>query len=472
MAYLNTKTKIADKILIILSIYLICAVNVFASSFSSTFSLNDEALDFANSSEHLYGSNASMDLSSIFWTSRIMESASYSVIDSNSDLSSGVTPPGPGGGGGEPVAGGRPDRPGEKDSAQLITLPAEEKPQLDLHEAPEIIPEIIKPEQPQTTYGTALKEDLDGCSIKFENKFMKTNPYDYDSDNDGVGDCDEQFVYGLNPLNNDKTDDHTGLALFGDYIYTEERPFLVGRADFGTNTYENTKNLQIQLEQMDPVNILGLFFIQSKKDLNFSQYTQLDLQNDKYKARLYLDGLLQNADDYFKVDNTLLYTELKLDIPEDKILYYTDKYIKLTGNTGENYGVVAIWQNDDFIDVSGVLSNNEGQFIIYTPKELGEGEYTVTLYGLLQDGNKIIQTNYQEIDFKIEQEKAVIINKIYADIAPLDYAAADIINDYNNNLMDLHPSNTNKASSPIFGFIAFLTFTLTGFYFLWKQKNI
>ena len=208
-------------------LFYIQAQITLASSFSSTFSLNDEALDFANSSENLSGTNASMDLSSIFWTSRIMESASYQVIDSNSSLSSGVTPPSPGGGGG---SGHIPLAEGEKDKAKLSTIKIEEKPELDLHEALEEEPadeeEPVAPEQPEVkTYA----DDRDGCSPRFENKFMKTNPYDYDSDNDEIGDCDEQMVYGL--------DDRTGLALFGDYIYTEDRPFLVGRADFGKNTY-------------------------------------------------------------------------------------------------------------------------------------------------------------------------------------------------------------------------------------------
>jgi hypothetical protein len=458
------KNKILTS-LFCLGIFLIQSGIASASSFSSNYSVNDEALDFAASSEQLKGTNATMDLSSISWMGRIAESSSFKVIDSNSTFLQEGTPPVPGGASGGGVV--IPPQPlGENDNAQLQTLPVEQKPNLKLNESPQEISTEVKPEEPgeplvqPEPVKTTLAEDSDGCSIGFENKFMKTNPYDYDSDNDGIGDCDEQFVYGLK-------DDYTGLALFNDYIYSQSKPFFVGRADFG----ENTNNLQIQLDQMDPLNTLGLFFLKTKKDLNFAEYAEIDLENGRYQARLYSDGLMQNSADYFKVDNNLLYTKLKLDIPEDNKLSFKDKYIKLTGTSGENYGVVAIWQSDDFVDVSAVLADKKGNFKIYSPGSFEDGEYTVTLYGLIQEGDKIIQTNYQEMNFKVEEDKAAVINMVYADIAQVDYAAADIMNGLNTP-SELHSVSNNKTSFPIMGLIAFVSFTLIGFYFLWKQKNI
>ncbi|MBN1494163.1 hypothetical protein JW911_00285 [Candidatus Peregrinibacteria bacterium] len=466
------KLKQITKLLILLitSVFLLNIPQVFASSFSSNFTLNDEALNFANSSEHLSGNGASMDLSSIFWTSRIMESASYSVIDSNSALSSGATPPGPGGGGGS-VAGGRLVREGEKDSAKLKNLPDIKKPELELHEAPEDIPEVTAPEQ-QKPLSKILYEDLDGCSLKFENKFMGTNPYDYDSDNDGIGDCDEKLVYGLDPLKYDPTDDYKGIALFNDYYYTEHKPFFVGRADFGKNHNKSINNTQIQIEKMDPLTMIGLFFIEPKKDLNFVKYSEVYLENGEYKSKIIWEGFEQKNADYFKIDDNYEYTELKVDIPENNILYFENSYIKLTGNSGSEYGIVAIWQNENFIDVSAVVTKKNGEFTIYSPRKFEEGNYTVTLYGLIQEKNKIIQTNYREFDFKVENKSAVISEKVYWDTAPLNFAAVDFLNSYSST--ENSHSNSNKAAfetNYLLGFTAFISFMLIGFYFLCKQKK-
>lgn len=405
-----------------LAIVLGVSVNInvgLASSYSSNYILNDESLNFGSSAGLLESSSYSSDLNDLYWTERNLSSSSYKIVDSNSKIvdASPSPPPSPlppseGAGGRAPPLGND-----EYDKAILTSERIPEVPEKKLHLAPESeaikIPKdpILKPAPMfEVEY---LIEDNDGCSPAFENKFLGTNPYLNDTDKDGIWDCREALIYGLDPNNFDDTHGNVGVAQIIKMVYTQENPFFVGRIDFGSD-YMKSNELQTQAQidifRKEFSEKIGSVAINYNEDLNFAIFSDVKLEDGVYELNFILDCLKQSVSNMIEIDSKKEYVELTVEISEEKILKTDgDNHILLKGKTGVDYGIVAIWQTEEFIDVTAVVSDSEGSFIINSPKVYDDGEYEVTLYALrMVDQYEIIQTNYKNIKFIVENENIFI----------------------------------------------------------------
>ncbi|MBA4336179.1 hypothetical protein C0416_00200 [bacterium] len=446
---------------------------VYASSYSSSFSLNDEALDFAHNTGSLESASYSMDLSGIFWTDRPSESASFKIIDANSDLVA-VTPPippTPGGSGGS-VAGGRPDSDsGETDSALIGALPQEESlPDLNLHGVPEDeAPEPLKPVKPvipnytEVTKIETAYDDFDGCSAQFEVKYMDTNPYINDTDSDSVEDCDEDWVYGTNPIMKNDNFIHTGIAKSDEFVYTQMKPLFVGRSDFGINEIYLEDFVQLELKLIDPFTEIGMFFLELKDDLNFIGESEIELINGTYYSTLYVKGEKQEKADEVFVDLDKDYELLKVDTPDRGTLKSNGRYVYLEGETGSNYGVVAMWVNEDYVDVSAVLAEENGDYIIASPVELEDGLYSIYIYSVYKDNDKFIQTNHHVISIKMENGVPYILGKVLENKVP----EWNVESNYTQ-----HASAEKTDSMNLLPYIVFFTIIFISYLLLiWKKEN-
>jgi len=432
-----------------------------ASSYSSTFSVNDEALDFAHNTDYLESSSYTMDLSG----DRPSESASFTVIDSNSDLVA-VTPPTPGGGGGGGgvVAGGRPDT-GETDSAVIGALSKDESlPDLNLHDAPE--EQTTKPEEQSfvpgyqgvTTIGTLQNDDLDGCSAQFEVKYMDTNPYINDTDGDSVEDCDEDWVYGTNPIMNNDNFIHTGIAKVNEFVYTQKKPLFVGRSDFGINEIYLEDFVQLELNLINPLTEIGMSFLELKDDLNFIGESEFELINGSYYSTLYTNGEKQEKSDDVFIDLDKDYELLKVDTPDGGILKSDKGYVYLEGETGSDYGVVAMWVNQDYIDVSAVMANEKGDYSIASPSDLKNDFYSIYVYSVYKDNNKFVQTNHHVVSIKMENGVPYILGKVLENKVP-----------EMNSVQ--HASAETTDPMYLLPYIVFFTIIFLSYFLVWRRGN-
>ena len=456
----------------------------YASSYSSTFSVDDEALDFAHNTDYLESSSYTMDLSGVFWTDRPSESASFKVIDANSDLVAvsppiPPIPPIPGGGGS--VAGGRPDSDfGETDSAIIGVLPEDEvMPDLDLHGVPEDEPykptkPTVEPVVPNSGEGLEVGtsyDDFDGCSAQFEVKYMDTNPYINDTDGDGVEDCDEDWVYGTNPIIKNDNFIHTGISKAKEFVYTQMKPLFVGRSDFGINEIYLEDVVQLELKLMDSFTEIGMFFVELKDDLNFIGESELELFNGAYYSTLYINGEKQEKADEIFVDPDKDYELLKVDTPDGGTLKSNDKYVYLEGEAGPNYGVVTMWVNEDYIDVSAVVANENGDYSIASPDELEDGLYSIYVYSVYKDNDKFIQTNYHVIPIKMENGVPYILGNVLENKVPEWNVESDSINEKEIGSVQ-HASAEKADPMNLFPYIVFFTIIFISYFLLiWKREN-
>ncbi len=486
----KTKTK-KQVYFILVTVFLLTNVFVrtaYASSFSSNYSLNDESLSFSNNADTLESSSYSMDMSNLYWTDRTAESNSYSVVDSNSaiDIESGGTSSTPTGGGGS-VAGGRPERPdsGESDTAMLIAIeediedeavedlnlhPSSDKPFYDAFEdlyrkatedaevPPKLVAKLLSPQ------GDIRGEDADACSFSFENKFLGSNPYMSDTDKDGIEDCEEALIYGLNPLIHNEIEDYLGISNIEGLIYTEKAPLFVGHA----------KNpiFQIEITKTDPFVSFGLFFLAVKEDDNFVKISEVEFEDGTYEVRLLYDDNFQTEAEIITIDSSLEYEPLEVSLPKDGQLNSENNIIQINGNTGAYYGVVAVWENESFVDVSAVVSNRDGNFEIYSPQSLEDGEYKVTLYALSKQDGLLVQTNYQEIIFKLEEGESYVLTETQKQNelkiqSKLKYLKADL---GSIQQMQLGKSTENTNYMYLVSFSIFLLFSLATFFTLCRKK--
>lgn len=488
----KTKKQIYVVFVTILIAANVCVQTSFASSFSISYSLNDESLSFSNSSDTLQSSSYSMDMSNVYWTDRTAQVASYSVADSNSglDINSGPTPPSASSGNSGQVAGGR-EKPeqGELDSADLVALedstqvetpgdlelhPSSETPYKDLFEElykkatgedfgnygesqePRIVAKVDYP--PLNVRG----EDVDGCNFEFEGRFLGSNPYLPDTDKDGIEDCDEALIYGLNPLENEELTDYLGISNLEGLIYTQKKPLFVGHAKHPVSQIEFTKT--------DPFVSFGLFFLEVQKDDNFAEFSPVILEDGEYEAELLYDDKKQNDPEYFRVDSSLEYEPLTVSFPDNFEPDAKNNIVTINGKTGPSYGVVAIWENEDFVDVSAVIADRDGGFIINAPQSYENGKYKVTLYALYKKGDSLIQTNYDEMSFSLEDEKVYIsrdaIKKTDLKIqSTLKYLNADV-----GSLEKTQLKNNSSNYMTLLSFSVFLVFSLAIFLVLWRKK--
>lgn len=455
---------------------LLCASGcVYASSYSSNFSLNDETLDFAHNGGYLESSSYNMDLSGIFWTDRPSESASFTVIDANSDLVGSVPPPPPPPppGGGGPIAGGRPDyEEGETDVALIGMLPEEEeRPDLDLHGVAEEEEQQLRPSVPVVIFEPVLDDqkiadhdDFDGCSAQFELKYMNTNPYIYDTDKDTVGDCDEDWVYGTNPIVFDENFVRVGVAKSDKFVYTQKKPLFVGRADFGIEDAYLHNSVQLGIELFDPRTEIGMFFLELKKDLNFIGFSQMDLMSGLYETVLYRNGSKQENPDMINIDTELEYESLEVYMPDRGIFDNENGVVYLRGRSGSEYGVVAFWVRDEYVDVSAVVADMNGEYYIASPKQLEDGEYSVYLYSIYKNGNEFVQTNYQTLGIRMEEEIPYVYEKIEIST---DRAVEQVFDDPDL----LHESDERDYQINVVSYLVLLTIVITSCFFLWQRKN-
>lgn len=462
-----------------------------ASSYSTNYSLNDESLNFGYSAGQMESTTYSSDLSDIYWTERNLRSSSFTIVDSNSKVVKGqppLPPPPPpppdddGGSGGE-----RPFKPGEEiefdEPAIVPTEPVEEQEE-DLRPAPEepepepAVPEKpgkdepALPVEPEKAYPY---EDNDGCSLKFENKFMNTNPYKNDTDNDEIEDCDEALVYGLDPNIFNNTDNTVGIADYIKFIYSTDNPFFTGRMDFGLE-FEPDSDLSGNMEiikKEEPRTEIGLFKIDIADDLNFSNLSTPQLEDGIYEVRINFEENKQEVADLVEIDSGKNYEKLDLSEPENGLLNKLDGLIKINGKTGPGYGVVGIWKkNKEFIDVSAVVADNEGIFNLPAPRALADGEYSLAIFGLYKNLNDIIQTNYENLDFYVNDGTAYLKEEIIDS----DYHKASLI----IPLKQKKPETDSAKIVPIkedplfiylLSFAIFLIFSSITFYAICRKRK-
>jgi hypothetical protein len=458
---------------------LIGSSSVYASSFSSNYSVNDESLDFANNAASLESSSFTMDLSGIFWTDRPSESASFVVIDANSDLDPLVPPPPPPppGGGGGPIAGGRPDRdPGETDVAIIGMLPEEQKPDLDLHESAEeidekpFVPYIPAPATKPVQVGLVY-DDFDGCSAQFEMKYMQSNPYLNDTDRDGVEDCDEDWVYDTNPIVENDHFIHAGIAQAEEFVYTQLNPLFVGRADFGLEDSYTEKHVQLGIELVDPITEIGMFFLELKEDMNCIGLSEIGLESGDYKAVLYRDGQKQENPNDVYINLEQEYEDLLVSVPEGGMLNHDDRFVAVGGSTGANYGVVALWSRDEYIDVSAVVADYKGDYYLASPKQLEDGDYTIYLYGLFEEDERLIQTNYQVLDVKMEEGVPYIVERVEEKEMPKWKTAFNQAKAQIDEQKIMHASANEADPMYLLSYGIFLMIVIISYFVVWSKEN-
>lgn len=477
--------KLSLKINLIFCLWILVASNsVYASSYSSNFSVNDESLDFAHNSDYLESSSYTMDLSGVFWTDRSSQSDSFTVIDSNSDLVA-VTPPPPPpppGGGGGSVAGGRPDyEDGETDVAIIDSLPEEQQPpDLDLHESAEeeqpeekpFVPIISEPLATPVQVGLTY-DDFDGCSAQFEMKYMDTNPYRKDTDGDGVEDCDEDWVYDTNPIVKNDTFVHAGIARAEDFIYTQAKPLFVGRADFAIKDSYMEDRAQLAIELVDPSTEMGMFFLDLKDDLNCIGVSDMELESDKYLAVLYRDGEKQKDPNSVTIDLEKNYDPLIVSIPEGGMLNHDNGTVYLGGSTGEGYGVVALWTRDEYIDVSATVADYKGDYYLPSPKQLEDGDYYIYVYGIYKENEMLVQTNYHILQVKMKNGVPYIVEKMEEKSVPAWKSAVDFAkNQINEKKVESMHESAEKAD-PIYllSYGIFFIIVLLSYFIVWRREN-
>ncbi|MBD3156340.1 hypothetical protein GF369_00780 [Candidatus Peregrinibacteria bacterium] len=446
--------------------------------------MNDESLDFAHNTDYLESGSYTMDLSGVFWTDRPSESASFKVIDSNSDIdttSPPPPPPPPPSGGGGPIAGGRPDKdPGETDVAIIDQLPQEDdREDLSLHESaeeklpespeptPQIIPEpVVKPVQVGLVY-----DDFDGCSAQFEMNYMDTNPYRNDTDKDEVEDCDEDWIYDTNPIVYNDHFHHVGLARMEDIVYTQEKPLFVGRADFNVENSYTDSHVQLEIGKTDPVTLMGMFFLELKEDFNCIGLSEIALETGQYTTRLYRDGEQQEKEIPLIVDTEKKYTPLQVSIPEGGMLNHENTRVFIGGETGEDYGVVAFWTRDEYIDVSATVADYRGEYYLPSPTTLEDGEYRIYVYGLFHEEAMMVQTNYHIIDITMKDGVPYIVENVEKKETPTWKTAFDYAKTQMNKqkIESLH--NAAKQANPMYllSYGIFFTIILISYFIVWRK---
>lgn len=459
--------KFSLKIKTILCLWLLISHgSVYASSFSSNYSLNDESLNFAHNTDYLESGSYAMDLSGVFWTDRPSESASFKIIDANSNIDDTSPPPPPPPDDGGPIAGGRPDKdPGETDVAIIDQIPKEEtKDDISLHESAEEIPSkpqiyepVAKPVQVELFH-----DDFDGCSAQFEMNYMDTNPYKYDTDDDMVGDCDEDWVYDTNPIVHNDNFHNVGLARAEEFIYTQEKPLFVGRADFNVEDSYIENHVQLEIEKTDPAILVGMFFLELKEDFNCIGLSEIALESGRYITRLYRDGEKQENEIPIVVDTEKEYTPLQVNIPEGGMLNHDNAHVIIGGETGENYGVVALWTRDEYIDVSATVADYQGEYSLSSPKMLEDGKYQIYMYGIFNEDDHMVQTNYQVIDIIMEDSVPYIVESVEEKEKPT----------WNKKRIDsLH--NAAKQANPMYllSYGIFVTIILISYFIVWRRDR-
>lgn len=452
---------------------LIGSSSVYASSYSSNFSVDDEALDFAHSTDYLESSSYVMDLSGIFWTDRLSESASFTVIDSNSDIVNLSPPPPPPPGGG-PIAGGRPDTDsGETDVVIIGALPEEEPgPDLDLHGAAEENPFIPAPVAEPVQIGLAY-DDFDGCSAQFEMKYMDTNPYKNDTDKDGVGDCDEAWIYDTNPIVENENFVHAGIAQAEKFIYTQLKPLFVGRADFGIEESYTEDYVQLAIELVDPTTEIGMFFLELKDDMNYIGLSEIELESGKYKTILYRDGEKQEEPNEINIDLDRDYKPLIVNLPEGGMLNHDNRTLYIGGETGDGYGIIAFWVRDEYVDVSATVADYKGDYYLPSPKQLEDGQYSIYLYAIYEEDEKLIQTNYHILEVKMEEGVPYIVEKVEQKETPkwktaYNYAKTQIDE---KKIESMHASAQKADPMYLLSYGIFFTIILISYFVIWKRQD-
>jgi len=445
----------------------------YASSYSSNFSVRDEAVDFAHNSDYLKSSSYSMDLSGISWTDRPSESASFKIIDSNSDLEAVPTPP-PSGGGGN--AGGRPQsNVGENDTAIIGLLPKDEKPDLNLHGVAKEKP-AKKPSMPKTSKIVRVEtayDDFDGCSALFEMIYMNTNPYKNDTDDDGVGDCDETWIYDTNPIVKNDNFVHTGIAKAEDFIYTQKKPLFIGRGDFGNSKSYIKDYIQLAVNLIEPESEMGMFFLNLKNDMNFVGMSEIELESGQYDTTLYHDGGKQEESNYININLDKEYEDLFVNVPEKGMLNNKDRTVYISGETGKGYGVVAIWASEDNLDVSATVAGDDGVYSLSSPEELEDGDYSIYIYAVYKEDGKLIQTNYQTINIKMQKSLPYIVEKIQKRQTPkwetaYNYAKTQIDE---KKIEAMHSSAKKTDPMYLLSYGVFFTIVLISYFVIWKRED-
>jgi len=476
MFYTKQKAKKTSIFLIAALIVLIINAGIVsASSYSSNFSVNDEAVDFSYNADYLNSTSYAMDLGTISWTDRLGESTSYKIIDANSELNNPVTPPTPGGGGTGGIAGGRVDQGGDIDNANLISLETDYQYQNYLHNSADEADSTHNAADSKEHKANGYTDDNDGCSFHFERKFLRTNPSKNDTDGDGIEDCDEALVYGMSAIDRDENDDHVGLAKAEDFIITQHQPLFVGRVDFGTTeVFKQHPLIQIEINKLDPITLIGTFFMSRQKDYNFAEILDFEFEDGIYESKLLFGGMGQEFTNVFVIDSTIDYVPLEVNVSDNGQLEYDSGYVHLAGKTGNTYGVVALWKHQDFVDVSATVAGIDGVFSLYSPEKLIDGEYEIIIYALDKRDGQIIQTNYQHINIEIKDNEIFIINKAELKEVPRWTAALDHLHATASEVAYLKFKNIEYKNNFMYlvSFGVFLSISILTFLTLCREKSV
>ncbi len=128
-------------------------------------------------------------------------------------------------------------------------------------------------------------------------------------------------------------------------------------------------------------------------------YYQLDKKYDEY--------------DFIQVTDYDI-EPLTLNIPEE-VLESDNNHVAIEGKTGSGYEVVAIWFENDHINKSYAVADENGEFKIKSIDILPDDKYFVLIYALKNEGNVIVQTNYKTLEFEIADGIAYV-KMILADV--------------------------------------------------------
>ena len=162
-----------------------------------------------------------------------------------------------------------------------------------------------------------------------------------------------------------------------------------------------------------------------------------------------------------------------MNVPEGGKLNYSDGIVAIDGSTGKGYGVVAIWTNKEYVDVSAVVADYQGNYHIESPRQLEDGDYTIYLYAFYKENESLVRTNYYELNIKIQDGVPYIVEKAKMKKSPVWKSAVDFakvkINE--TKIEQLHSSAKNSSSIYLLSYGVFLIIALIGYFILWRKEN-
>ena len=396
-------------------------VGVYANSSSTTYSLSEEGLNFGHTDTSL-SSNYNLSGSSIYWTERGVESSSYMIADSNSIIES-VVPPTlpppttPPAGGGSASGGNSGINFGSTDYPIITVIPM--YPYLDVPVEPpsedEEVPREVAQVEEEAAEGIEIPvtfedvsddfvqeddelheiteeyDDNDACSYEYERLYLGTDPYKDDTDGDGIDDCDEALIFGLDPLIYNTINDNVEVTQEVPYSYSSQAPFIVGRVDQDTELDQKDEgNFYIRL--IDEKNDQYIdFSLMLMDDQNFAYLIPYELENGFYKINL------------MKEDEVLHENSIFIDNGEEDMLFdvVADEDAVFYGQTESNIRVNAIWYSNELVDVATTVSDAQGKFSLEPPQEFDAGEFNVIIFAI---NDKLEQSLYINYEISIAQK--------------------------------------------------------------------